>query len=37
MLDARDRDADGDRLLRLRRLMELERQLAPSRSLGIER
>ena len=37
MLDASDRDADGDRLLRLRRLMELERQLAPSRSLGIER
>jgi hypothetical protein len=37
MLDASDRDADGDRLLRLRRLMELELQLAPSRSLGIER
>ncbi|HZC31160.1 MAG TPA: hypothetical protein VE261_06540 [Gaiellaceae bacterium] len=37
MLDASDRDADGDRLLRLRRLMELERQLAPSRSLGLER
>ena len=37
MLDASDRDADGDRLLRLRRLMELERQLVPSRSLGIER
>ena len=37
MLDASDREADGDRLLRLRRLMELERQLVPSRSLGIER
>ena len=37
MLDASDRDVDGDRLLRLRRLMELERQLAPRRSLGIER
>jgi hypothetical protein len=37
MLDASDRDVDGDRLLRLRRLMELERQLAPTRSLGIER
>lgn len=37
MLDASDRDADGDRLLRLRRLMEVERQLVPSRSLGIER
>lgn len=37
MLDASDRDADGERLLRLRRLMELERQLVPSRSLGIER
>jgi hypothetical protein len=37
MLDASDRDADGDRLLRLRRLMELERQLAPTRSLGLER
>jgi len=37
MLDASDRDVDVDRLLRLRRLMELERQLAPSRSLGIER
>lgn len=37
MLDASGRDADGDRLLRLRRLMELERQLVPSRSLGLER
>jgi hypothetical protein len=37
MLDASDRNADGDRLLRLRRLMELERQLVPRRSLGIER
>ena len=37
MLDASGRDADDDRLLRLRRLMELERQLVPSRRLGIER
>ncbi|HZT86308.1 MAG TPA: hypothetical protein VE984_12980 [Gaiellaceae bacterium] len=37
MLDASGREADGDRLLRLRRLMELERQLAPTRSLGLER
>ena len=36
MLDASDRDADGDRLLRLRRLMELERELAPSRGLRVD-
>ena len=37
MLDASERAPDAERLLRLRRLMELERQLVPSRSLGIER
>ena len=37
MLDASGRDADDDRLLRLRRMMELERQLAPSRRLELER
>jgi hypothetical protein len=36
MLDASDREADGDRLLRLRRLMELERQLAPRRGLSVD-
>jgi hypothetical protein len=37
MLAASDRDIDDDRLQRLRRLMELERQLVPHRRLGIER
>lgn len=38
MLAASDRDVDVvDRLQRLRRLMELERQLVPQRRLGIER
>lgn len=37
MLAASDRDVDVDRLQRLRRLMELERQLVPHRRLGIER
>ena len=37
MLDASDRNADAERLRRLRRLMELERQLVPQRGLGIER
>jgi hypothetical protein len=37
MLAASDRDVDVDRLLRLRRLMELERELMPHRRLGIER
>jgi len=37
MLDASDRSADAERLRRLRRLMELERQLVPQRGLGIER
>ncbi|HEX5175259.1 MAG TPA: hypothetical protein VFV91_14065 [Gaiellaceae bacterium] len=37
MLDASGREPDDDRLLRLRRMMELERQLAPSRRLELER
>lgn len=37
MLAASDRDVDVGRLERLRRLMELERQLVPHRRLGIER
>jgi len=37
MLAASHRDVDVDRLERLRRLMELERQLVPHRRLGIER
>jgi hypothetical protein len=36
MLEASDRDVDADRLLRLRRMMELERQLVPERGLGID-
>jgi hypothetical protein len=37
MLDASDREPDAERLVRLRRAMELERQLVPSRSRSIER
>jgi hypothetical protein len=39
MLDASEREPDAERLLRMRRMMELERQLVPSRGLsrGIER
>lgn len=37
MLDASDRSADAERLRRLRRLMELERQLIPQRGIGLER
>jgi hypothetical protein len=37
MLEAGDREPDAERLLRLRRLMELERQLVPHRRLTIER
>jgi hypothetical protein len=37
MLEASERERDGGRLERLRRLMELERQLMPQRRLGIER
>jgi hypothetical protein len=36
MLEASEREVDGDRLLRLRRMMELERQLVPERGLGID-
>jgi hypothetical protein len=37
MLDASQRQQDSERLARMRRLMELERQLVPRRSLTIER
>jgi hypothetical protein len=37
MLDASEREADAERLLRMRRMMELERQLVPRRGLTIER
>jgi hypothetical protein len=37
MLDASEREADATRLVRLRRMMELERQLTRRRGLGIER
>jgi hypothetical protein len=37
MLEASNRDLDAERLQRLRRLMELERQLVPHRRLTIER
>jgi hypothetical protein len=37
MLSASDRPADAERLHRLRRLMELDRQLVPHRRLTIER
>jgi hypothetical protein len=37
MLAASERSVDAERLQRLRRLMELERQLSPRRGLGIER
>ena len=37
MLDASDRAPDAERLVRLRRVMDLERQLVPSRGLYIER
>jgi hypothetical protein len=37
MLDASEREPDAERLLRLRRVMELERQLVPHRRLTIER
>jgi hypothetical protein len=36
MLDASERPPDAERLIRLRRMMELERQLVPSRSIGLE-
>ncbi len=37
MLGESDRDIDADRLQRLRRVMELERQLVPRRGRSIER
>jgi hypothetical protein len=37
MLDASERQADAERLVRMRRMMELERQLVPRRRLTIER
>jgi hypothetical protein len=37
MLEASDRNPDAERLQRLRRLMELERQRVPQRRLTIER
>lgn len=37
MLDASERQPDAERLVRIRRMMELERQLVPHRGLGIER
>ena len=36
MLDASEREPDAERLVRLRRVMELERELVPSRGLYIE-
>jgi len=36
MLEASEREPDVERLLRLRRLMELERQLVPDRGLSID-
>ncbi len=36
MLGASAREADRDRLRRLRRMMELERQLVPRRAVGLE-
>ncbi len=36
MLEASEREPDAERLQRLRRLMELERQLVPERGLGID-
>ena len=37
MLDASGREPDAERLVRLRRAMELDRQLVPRRSRAIER
>ena len=37
MLDASERELDTERLLRMRRMMELERRLVPRRGLRIER
>lgn len=37
MLDASEREADVERLARMRRMLELERRLVPRRGLSIER
>jgi hypothetical protein len=37
MLDASERQPDAERLVRMRRMMELERRLVPQRRLTIER
>jgi hypothetical protein len=37
MLDASEREPDAERLVRMRRMMELERRLVPQRGLRIER
>lgn len=37
MLDASSREPDAERLVRMRRMMELERRLVPRRGLRIER
>ena len=36
MLEGSERDVDADRLVRIRRMMELERELVPQRRLGID-
>jgi hypothetical protein len=36
MLEASDREVDADRLVRLRRMMELERELVPERGFDID-
>lgn len=36
MLEVSDREVDADRLVRLRRMMELERQLVPERGFDID-
>lgn len=36
MLEASDREVDSNRLVRLRRMMELERELVPERGFGID-
>jgi hypothetical protein len=36
MLEASDREIDADRLVRLRRMMELERELVPERGFDVD-
>jgi hypothetical protein len=36
MLEASEREVDADRIVRLRRMMELERELVPERGFGID-